>query len=261
MSKEKKQAHLHWASDNYQQPCFCNSVVYLNTEKLKATPETTAAIFGIMDPTSISITKQDGQDQVIPLETATSDGDNGSGDTSDPFWNLEADQHYDVHTTSTDKVVPMNQIFNLLPGDNEDAKSDRLNQLSMSFYDKIWNSPEVPDDFTKKFFSHTSSSKIQGFRQFNWFIEVWGGPSLVGDMINTVLLPKLMAKHTASRMLPTYAMVWLKLMDTVIDEQFPSSPELKRAMGMYWLHFYAFFPYSDAERKEFREYVVSTWSS
>jgi hypothetical protein len=69
------------------------------------------------------------------------------------------------------------------------------------------------------------------------------------------ILPKVMAKHTSSRMTPQHAIEWLNIMNQALEEEFPNETQLKKALELYWLHFYAFFPFSDDDRREFRKVV------
>jgi truncated hemoglobin YjbI len=130
-------------------------------------------------------------------------------------------------------------------------------QLSNNFYSKIWNDDDTPSSFRDKFFSRSSSDKIQAFRQYDWFSEVFGGPSFRDDEARQrVLLPKVMAQHTSSRTTMEHAVTWLKLMQASIQEEFPDHPQLREALGLYWLHFYAFFPsFNDNDRRAFRRLI------
>ena len=257
MSRETRQSHLHWATDN-QQPCFCNPVIHLDVTKLTASPERIAAIFGHTQPELIILQVTEGGQEV----TLVTDDDTNGGF---PHWKLEPEKHYEVHTTSRDTigensdqavVVPIRNIFQLLPGDTEDDKGERLQQLSNNFYAKIWHGDDTPSSFRDKFFSRSSSAEIQAFRQYDWLSEIFGGPSFRDDNIReTILLPKVMAKHTSSRMTTEHAVAWLKLMKESIQEEFPNEPQLQEALGLYWLHFFAFFPYNDDERREFRRLI------
>lgn len=254
MSKEKRQAHLHWASDNeQQQPCFCNAVIYLDVTKIAASPELVAAIFGVQQPDEIVLKEEEGGKEIHLDTTDKNDGF--------PCWELEPEKHYKVHVlvspgTPRNTVVPIRNIFQLLPGKTEDDKSERLQMLSNNFYAKIWNDDDTPAAFKDKFFSRSSSAEIQAFRQYDWLSEVFGGPSFRDDDARQkMLLPKVMAKHTSSRMTMEHAVTWLTLMTASIQEEFPDMPQLEEALGLYWLHFYAFFAYSDDERKEFRRLI------
>ena len=246
--RDAKQAYLHWSSSD-NRPCFCQPMLALNL-KLTATPETLAALFGIAEPSSVQV-QMLGDTENLPLIT------NPSGD--DEYWPLEPDQHYQVSTNKDDdavKVIPIKDIFSLLPGDTEVEKSERLQALSNNFYDKIWNDPTVPEDFHKKFHFVLSSSKIQAFRQYDWLFEVFGGPAFSGEPAHEeLLIPKVMAKHTSSRMTLEHSVTWLNLMARSIDEIFADCPDLQHSLGLYWLHFYGFFPYTEEERSELRRVV------
>jgi truncated hemoglobin YjbI len=240
---DKNQAHLHWANAN-PNPCFCKPEIYLNLDRLQPTTETIAALFGIRNPDCLSLENHQGE--MIPVEELAN-GDKG--------WPLQANQHYQVLSSENTKTIPIHQLFPLFPGSNEDEKSNSIHKLSLNFYGKIWEDPDVPSDFRDKFWSRTSSSTIQAFRQYNWLLEVFGGPSLCGDELDTLLLPKVMAKHTSSRMTLEHGVTWLKLMAKTIQEEFPDQPEVRGMLELYWLHFYAFFPYSDDARRAMKKVV------
>jgi hypothetical protein len=53
-----------------------------------------------------------------------------------------------------------------------------------------------------------------------------------------------------------HSLTWLRLMKQALDEEFSDDPKVKDAMGIYWLHFYAMFPFSDEERQEFRKLIL-----
>ena len=157
------------------------------------------------------------------------------------------------------QTTPIKEIFALLPGDTGNEKSDRLQDLSNNFYDKIWNDESVPAGFKSKFYTPLSSERIQAFRQYDWLYEVFGGPEFDDDQLlgnrEKLLVKKVMAKHTSSRMTLEHSITWLKLMARSIHEVFPNEPELQHSLGLYWLHFYAFFPFSEYERKDLRKVV------
>jgi truncated hemoglobin YjbI len=245
MSSRPK-AHLHWATTNHQ-PCFCNPVIYIDLTKLAPTSETIAAIFGVYQPESIELRSYETQD-LVPCDERG-------------IWKLEPEQNYQVHVgnssddTTKDKVIPIQGIFALLPGDTDDEKSDCIQRLSETFYDKIWNDPATPVEFRNLLYSLTSSASIQAFRQYDWFHEVFGGPTMARQRRDKMLLPKVMAKHTASRMTRAHAMTWLHIMKQSVQVEFPNHPQLQSSLGLYWLHFFGFFPYTDEDRKEFRSIV------
>jgi truncated hemoglobin YjbI len=256
--------------------CFCGNLpVPLDLSKLQATPETLAAIFGVRTPESITVVDQDTKHivplsslEVVVVET-----------NSTPRWNLLPDHHYRVQllprtkTTSDDPTnnddddvdhhhdharVPIHKIFTtLIPGSNDEEKGDRLHNLSNTFYAKIWHDPTTPKDFFDKFYSRFASSEIQAFRQYNWLIEVFGGPSLQDGGDLTFLHSRVMAKHTSSRMTLEHSLTWLRLMKQSMAEEFQDAPALIEALEWYWLHFYAFFPFTEEERKEIRTFIFS----
>jgi len=253
LTKEERQAHFHWASTNKQQPCFCNPVIDLDVIKLTPSPLVIAAIFGVKKPETITIHEKD-SGKLVPLPT------NGGGPTA---WPVEPQKDYEVCVSSEnddneEEVVPINQIFPLFPGNDDDEKSSRIQNLSENFYAKLWDDPDTPQGLRDTFVSRTSSSRIQAFRQYDWFHETFGGPSYMNNLEREKqLMPKVMAKHTASRMTKEYGVAWLNIMKKALEEEFPEEQKLKDALALYWLHFYAFFPYNDDDHKEFRDICLS----
>lgn len=243
MSKEDRMAVLHWSSTNAQ-PCYCIDPYPLDTCRISATPETVANLFAISNKDTITVTEVGGKNEV---------------ELVDGSWPLEAQKEYTVSTTdSMEGVVRIKKMFALFPGKDEDEKTDRIHALSKNFYSKIWHGKDTPEDFKKTFISRVSTDEIQAYRQFNWFLEVFGGPSMFEEegRGEKHYLPRTMAKHTSSRMTMEHSVTWLKLMRQALEEEFPEDPQVKKALGIYWLHFYAMFPFSDEERQEFRRVIL-----
>ena len=242
MSRENRQALLRWSTTNAQ-PCYCNDPYPLDVTWIQATPETLACIFAIPDKDSI-IVEESKEGKRVELV--------------DGSWPLEAQREYTVSTTDPmDTICPIRKTFSLFPGKDDEEKCDRIHALSKNFYAKIWHDKDTPENFKKTFITPVSSDEIQAYRQFNWFLEVFGGPSMFEEngQGEKHYLPRTMAKHTASRMTLEYAITWLKLMKESMEEEFMDAPKVKEALGVYWLHFYAMFPFSDVERREFREVI------
>ncbi|KAG7349217.1 bacterial-like globin [Nitzschia inconspicua] len=260
LPREERLAHFYWSSSNRQQPCFClvdKDMVDLDVIKLHISPELIAAIFGVRQPESIRIYDKDSGTML-----ALPDKDQTAHAWS---WPVEPKHDYEVRTDVVDErdieneepVVPIHRIFPLFPGDTDDAKSERIEQLSENFYSKLWSDPDTPAGLRDLFFSRTSSYKIQAFRQYDWFHETFGGPSIMENCEREKhLWPKVMAKHTSSRMSREHAISWLNIMNRALEEEFPDEWKLRSALALYWLHFYAFFPYSDEDRREFRRVVM-----
>jgi truncated hemoglobin YjbI len=266
LPREERLAHFHWASTNRQQPCFCTvgiSPVDLDVIKLHISKETIAAIFGVRKPENIQLyDKESGK--LIPLckgNTIIPGQDTGG-------WLVKPKRDYEVridcdnnnnknNDENEEPVVPIYQIFPLFPGEDDDVKSGRIEKLSHNFYSKLWDDPETPAELRELFFSRTSSYKIQAFRQYDWFHETFGGPSLMEHLDREKhLWPKVMAKHTSSRMTREHAVAWLNIMNRALEEEFPHQYKLRSCLSLYWLHFYGFFPFTDDDRREFRRVVM-----
>ena len=251
--------HLHWADDddddnNNARPCFGPVDLVLDLDKQSATPETLAALYGVLDPSVLTV--WDANHAQVAL------------DDNNHVWPLEADQHYHIQVPvvvdsyNDEKkatfLLPFAQIFAYLPGDTEEAKSDTLQSLSNTFYDKIWYDPTVPSDFSAKFVNSTSTARIQAFRQFDWLYEVFGGPAWAGEPPReTLLVPKVRAKHTSSRMTLEHSLTWLRLMDQTVQQVLADQPAIQQSMARYWLYFYAWYPYTEEERRTLRQAVIS----
>jgi truncated hemoglobin YjbI len=235
--------------------------------------ETIAAIFGVLHPEWMQLSRQGHEQEEQHFVW--------SSEQQKRVWKLEPNQHYQVHVLHHDnhpndndddksieekEIVPIHGIFALFPGETDDEKSDRIHQLSETFYDKIWNDPETPKEFRDLFVSRSSSASIQAFRQYDWFHEVFGGPSMMMSSKSTtapprrdiLLRPKVMAKHTKSRMTREHAMTWLHIMKRSVQDEFPNHTKLQSSLGLYWLHFLGLFPYTDDDRIEFRRIVFGT---
>jgi truncated hemoglobin YjbI len=243
MLKEERQALLRWGKTNAHS-CYCNDPYPLDVTRISATPETIASIFAISDRATITVEQVDG---------------NGTVELVQGKWPLEAQKEYTISTTDAmDGIIPIRKTFQLFPGKDEEEKTDRIHSLSKNFYSKIWHGKDTPEDFKKSFVNRVSSDEIQAYRQFNWFLEVFGGPSMFEEdgQGEKLYLNRTMAKHTASRMTLDHSLTWLRLMKQALDEGFPDDQKVKDAMGTYWLHFYAMFPFSDDEREEFRKLIL-----
>ncbi|KAL3925233.1 MAG: hypothetical protein SGILL_000546 [Bacillariaceae sp.] len=235
LPREERVAHFHWASTNRQQPCFCNPVIDLDVMKLNASPETIAAIFGVRLPETIQIHDQK-SGELIPLP---GEGDEDKGAVC---WSVEPKRDYEVRVVDDDgacrdepQVIPINTIFPLFPGDNDDEKAESIEKLSNNFYQKLWDDEATPMSLRDSFVRRTSSWKIQAFRQYDWFHETFGGPSMLDNYEREkLLLPKVMAKHTSSRMSKENAVAWLEVMNRACEEQFPNEFELRSALALYW---------------------------
>jgi truncated hemoglobin YjbI len=244
--REERISRLKWSEQNANL-CYVSENPYpFDATKIDATPLCLAQTFGLEDE-GASLTVVDSETgQEMPVV--------------DGKYDLKPQKEYTVISSEPkNDRVPIYKLFGLVPGATEDEQSDRLQALSNNFYAKIWHSPEVPDDFRASFVNPTSSDEIQAYRQFNWFCEVFGGPTMFGNdpgQGERYYKPRTMAKHTASRMTLEHSVTWLKLMRKSLDEEFPDDETFKSALAVYWLHFYAMFPFTDDERRQFRTVIL-----
>ena len=49
-----------------------------------------------------------------------------------------------------------------------------------------------------------------------------------------ILLPKVMAKRTSSRMSKDNAVAWLEIRNRALEEEFPNEFELRWVLSLYW---------------------------
>jgi hypothetical protein len=181
LPREERLAQFFGASTNRQQPCFCavgKSMVDIDVIKLHVSKELVAAIFGVRKPETIRLHDK-GSGALIPFPEDTADpGKDGI------CWPVEPKRDYEVRIVddtneNEEAVIPIHKIFPLFPGESDDYKSERIEKLSQNFYSKLWGDPETPAELRELFFSRTSSYKIQAFRQYDWFHETFGGPSMM----------------------------------------------------------------------------------
>ena len=258
-------AFLHW--DHPSLPCFCDPIVEFRLDRIRATPETLAALFGLVmgsDSLATSIRVHSLTHEkvagIVPLQV-NKEYDTTGGPSL--CWPLVENKHYQVtifgFNAAFPKVVPIRDIFVRLPGSGEEEKSDRLLALSNHFYELIWNNdPDVPPDFRNKFYTPTSNARIQAFRQFDWLYEAFGGPTMAGEPSRAAhLVSKVRAKHTTSRMTLSHACTWLHLMErALVATLSDGDPVVLRSLRYYWLHFYSLYPFSDDDRRELRQVAI-----
>jgi len=235
-----KLVHLHWAGN--QRP-FSRPTIYLDLLKLRPTPETIAAIFGVRQPDALSLTDQETNDALELIKNNT--------------WAVEPDKHYEVHVVRQEcHVVPndvtttIKELHQLVGG------TDRVQRLSLNFYKRVWYDKETPAAFQSVFRVNHSDTETHAHHQSNWFCEIWGGPKLYSEQHGEgTLLSRMLKKHTQSRMTAEHALSWLRIMTAATNEEFAGETTIQEALGLYWLHFFAFFPFDDQQRTEFRRLV------
>jgi len=237
-----KLAHLHWTGT--KRP-FARPTIYLDLSKLQATPETVAAIFGVSKPDAIAL--------------ALAQKDREHHDDLELFenvWPLEAEKHYDVRVRLEDATVPDVTIKDL---HQTVGGTERIRQLSLNFYNRVWHDTETPESFRSVFQANKASEpELHAHHQSSWFSEIWGGPKLYSEEHGQgTLLPRMLKKHTQSRMSYDHAISWLRTMKAATDDEFGGDPKIQHALGLYWLHFFGFFPFDDQQRAEFRRIVFS----
>lgn len=233
-------AYLEWSGDL---PAFCNNVIYFDLRKLKATPETVCSIFGLRDPDSILL-----------------DGCKLQEENGERFWPVEAGLRYRIALVKGyyfDAPCSINDIFALI------GSEDRIHQLSLAFYSRIWKDDDN-DDFRSHFTRSVSSPQEAADNQARWLIEIWGGKKRYSQKHGeTKLLKRVLAKHSSKRRMSfENAKIWLNHMKAVVSQEFKDCPkEVKNVLGLYWAHFFAFFPFNESERSVIREMTSTGWVS
>lgn len=280
--EKRRIAHLHWASSNGNTTnnvcCFGKPHIEFNLDTLRPSPLTMGAIFGIRDESLIRIIllaeKEPNDDESRGLDVISHHVTNDDNDDDDYIelddsktWPLCPDAHYLVKVVMPAKnndddcessklpTVPIDQLHDFVGG------CDQVHALSNAFYGRIWNN-DGPENFTKLFVNRLSSASIQAHRQFTWFCEIWGGESLYSSaqQRNQYLVPRVMQQHSPRRMSLAHGLTWLKLMNAAVQDAFGTDPnynEIAFHLGLYWLHFYGFFPYSDEERAALKQEVFA----
>ena len=152
-------------------------------------------------------------------------------------------------------IIPYRQIYSHL-GDDAEAV---IHRLSLSFYQSIWDLP-VGSNFRSMFTQSISSPQEAADNQSRWLIETWGGPKQYTDKNGPGKYPKrALAKHSSKmRMNIDNARLWLQHMNIAMAMQPAEYPtEVRRSVSLYWVHFFAMFPFSESEREEIRRLALA----
>mmetsp|Transcript_13618 Transcript_13618/g.27702 ORF Transcript_13618/g.27702 Transcript_13618/m.27702 type:complete len:373 (+) Transcript_13618:31-1149(+) len=269
-------------------PSFCGPTFHLDlTRRIRPTPETIAAIFGGASSDSISVASpscvricifdESGmQLQLVPAvcRDANKDdkGETEANGISEMCWPLQRGRTYGVAflPVSTDgsyrlisstqsateqrrPVIPFRQIYSHLGDDAETI----IRRLSLSFYQSIWDLPadDSASNFRSIFTQSISSPQEAAVNQANWLSETWGGPRQYTAKNGLGKYPKkALAKHSSiHRMNINNAKQWLQHMNGAMSKELRHCPEEVRwSISLYWVHFFAMFPFSDSERSEIR---------
>mmetsp|Transcript_29477 Transcript_29477/g.65366 ORF Transcript_29477/g.65366 Transcript_29477/m.65366 type:complete len:368 (+) Transcript_29477:31-1134(+) len=264
-------------------PSFCGPTFHLDlTRRIRPTPETIAAIFGGASSDSISVASpscvricifdESGmQLQLVPAVCRDTEAEEANG-ISEMCWPLQRGRTYGVAflPVSTDgsyrlisstqsateqrrPVIPFRQIYSHLGDDAETI----IRRLSLSFYQSIWDLPadDSASNFRSIFTQSISSPQEAAVNQANWLSETWGGPRQYTAKNGLGKYPKkALAKHSSiHRMNIHNAKQWLQHMNGAMSKELGHCPEeVRRSISLYWVHFFAMFPFSDSERSEIR---------
>jgi len=236
----KQLVHLHWASTRAP---FSRANIQLDLSKIRATPETVASIFGVRQPDALSLKAQNDANTLEPVAHC---------------WPVQAGEHYQVHVARPEDTVPdvsIKGLYQLVGGE------DRVRRLSLNFYRRVWYHEATPPEFRALFqLKGDSDPEKHARNQSAWFCEIWGGPEkLYTELFNeNSLLTRMLSLHSRNRMVYENAVSWLGVMKAAVDEEFAADdPKIIESLSLYWLHFFAFFPYEEEQRAEFRRILFA----
>ena len=231
-------AYLDWVGEGTY--CFCRPTIRVDLSKLNPTAETIGALFGLRNVGCIRISTKDG----ITLVK----------DTSVSSWPMKAGRGYNV-VYKGDDVSPcsIRDTFSFL-GENE----EQIHKLSLAFYNRIW-ADESNRDFRLHFTSSVKHPEEAADNQARWLIEMWGGPPRYTEKHDSGLVGRRMLSRHANpaRMTFRHACTWLEYMNSAVAEVYGDNMEVKLVLGLYWRHFFGFFPFTDKERIGIREKALN----
>lgn len=239
-------AVLEWAGGT---PSFCGQEgARIDLRKIRATPETIGAIFGSRDPGVVRVFDERGN----RLETWPSEED------SVRRWPLDPGGRYfvdlgGVPSSGDAPVTPpcsFRDIYALL-GDDAEAT---VRRLSLEFYRGVW-SDESDAEFRSLFVRAVASPEEAADNQARWLMESWGGPTRYTEKYGEgKVLTRTMAKHSSRRRMNfRNAEAWLVHMERAVSKVLGGRPAgVRSVIGLYWAHFFAFFPFSEEERAAIR---------
>lgn len=239
-------ALLEWGSTDKE--CFCRPIIRLNLEKLMPTLETIGAIFGLRSVDKIRITTKDGS--IVTLQESAS-GQAAAASSCQ----LQTGQQYRVTYSGMD-VSPcsISDIFSLLGGNEE-----KIHKVSKTFYSSIWNDDNSSNANFRSHFVHSAKSpEAAADNQARWLIEMWGGPKRYLEKHGHALVgSRMLSRHASpSRMTYAHACTWLKYMNAAVTSVYGDDELVKLVLGLYWRHFFGFFPMTEEERIGIRKLAL-----
>jgi truncated hemoglobin YjbI len=238
-------ATLEWARSN-DTHCFCRPTIRFNLEKLEPTSETIAAIFGLLRAHQLCLHSQTDGTILEPLSNGT--------------WPIQAGKTYQVKYASTmESPCRIGEIFSFLGNkDQDNNNNNKIEKLSIAFYTLIWNDDQFPE-FQTLFTTSVANPKEAADHQARWLTEMWGGPcDYTSKFGSNQLVTRMLSKHSSKRRMTfAHACTWLDYMNRAINQVYGNDLEVKLVLGLYWRHFFAFFPLTDEERIGIRKRALS----
>jgi len=186
--------------------------------------------------------------QHFPASDAPSDGK--SVKLTEGTWPLEAGHHYNVSYKGDDfSPCSIKNIFSFL-GESE----EQIHKLSLAFYLQIWEDKDSPD-FRSHFTKSVKTPEEAADNQARWFIEMWGGPPRYAEKHGSGLVgTRMLSRHASpSRMTYAHACTWLDYMNAAMTKVYGDNEKVKIVLGLYWRHFFGFFPMTEEERVGIRK--------
>jgi len=88
---------------------------------------------------------------------------------------------------------------------------------------------------------------------------MWGGPSWYAEKHDSGLVgTRMLSRHASpSRMTCAHACTWLDYMNAAVTEVYGDNEKVKIVLGLYWRHFFGFFPMTEEERVGIRKRALA----
>ena len=244
-TKQDGIAILKWASKDTR--CFCRPTIRFNLNKLEPTLETIAAIFGVLSADKIHLVSTTHGTTIEPSSNGT--------------FPIQAGNTYQVtYTGNTISPCRIGDIYAFL-GKDDPAK---IHQLSLDFYTRIWNDDSCPE-FQTLFTKSVTSPQEAADNQACWLVEMLGGPpqytTKFGNEHDNVLVSRrMLSKHSSKRRMTfVHACTWLDYMNQAIDTVYGNDQNVKLVLGLYFTHFFGFFPFTENERIGIRKRALGAY--